>query len=73
MKDRFPFPALLTLIAALLISLSLCLSPALSQTGKDGYKIGTIFSLTGSFANVGSAARFRGFVISEGWENHGYE
>ena len=54
MKDRFPFPALLTLIAALLLSLSLCISPALSQTGKDGYKIGTIFSLTGSFANVGS-------------------
>jgi branched-chain amino acid transport system substrate-binding protein len=55
MKRRLRFSRLLTTVAALLFPLSVCLLPAHAQTtSKETYKIGSVFSLTGSFANVGS-------------------
>jgi len=54
MKGKWHFAALLTVAPVLLLSLSLCISSTMAQTAKETYKIGTIFSLTGSFANVGS-------------------
>jgi branched-chain amino acid transport system substrate-binding protein len=55
MKVRLQFQASLAAVVALLLSLSVYISSVQAQTtSKETYKIGTIFSLTGSFANVGS-------------------